>query len=78
MEDKTIPPIIFDHLGKLRSSKFDPKVFKEKLTKAIIRHDLPFKIVEFEGVKKLLKYLNLDVRFIFRIIISCDVWKVYA
>ena len=35
MKDRTIPP-------KSRSSKFDPKVFREKLAKAIIRHDFPF------------------------------------
>ena len=78
MKDQTIPPIIFYHLGKLRSNKFDPKVFREKLAKAIIRHDLPFKFAEFEGIRELLKYLNPDVRFISRITASCDVWKVYA
>ena len=63
MKDRTIPPIIFYHLGKLRSNKLDQKVFREKLAKAIIRHDLPFKFAEFEGIRELLKYLNLYGRF---------------
>ena len=37
-----------------------------------------FKFAKFEGVRELLKYLNLDVRFISKIITSCDVWKAYA
>ena len=78
MKDRIIPPIIFYHLRKLRSNKFHPKIFREKLAKAIIRHDLPFKFAKFEGIKEILKYLNLDVRFTSKVITSCDVWKVYA
>ena len=75
--DQRIPPMILDHLGKLRGNKIDPKVVREKLAKAIIRHDLPFKFVEFEGIRDLLKYLNSDIRFVSRVTTSCDVWKVY-
>ena len=65
MKYRTIPPIIFYHLGKLRSSRFDPKDFRERLAMAIRRHNLPFKFAKFERVRELLKYLNMDVRFIF-------------
>ena len=69
--------MILDHLGKLRSNKIDPKLVREKLAKAIIRHDLLFKFVEFKGIRDLLKYLNSDIRFVSRVTTSYDVWKVY-
>ena len=50
MKDSRIPPLIFDHVGILRSNKLDQKVFREKLAKAIIRHDLPFKFAKFERI----------------------------
>ena len=78
LQNKKLPPIIFDHLGKLRNSKLDPKVLREKIAKAIIRHDLPFKFVKYEGIRDIFKYLNSDVKFISRITASCDVGKVYV
>ena len=64
-------------MGILRSSKLNPKVLREKIAKGIIKHDLPFKFVEYEGIRDIFWYLNSDVRFISRITVGCDVWKVY-
>ena len=45
---------------------------------AIVRHDLPFSFVEYDGVRNMLKYLNPEVKFISRITAASDVWKLYV
>ena len=72
-----IPSNILNLQGKLRSSKLDQKIFREKFAKAFIRHDVPFKFVEYEGFKDLFRYLNPDVKFISKMTASSDVLKVY-
>ncbi|KAF6151240.1 hypothetical protein GIB67_002939 [Kingdonia uniflora] len=37
----------------LRATKFDPIIFFVILNLAIIRHQLPFKFVEYEGIREL-------------------------
>ena len=78
LQNKKISPIIFDHLGKLRNIKLDCKVLSETITKAIIRHDLPFKFVEYEWIRDIFKYLNADVKFILRVTTSYYMRKVYV
>ena len=36
------------------SFKFDPKKFRELIVVSIIKHDLPFRYVEYESVRKLM------------------------
>lgn len=40
---------------------FDPDVFRDLLSIAIVKHDLPFQFVEYDGVKKCFSYLNPDI-----------------
>ena len=47
------------------------------LAEAIIKHNLPFSFVEYEGIRKVFSYLNLDVKHIFRNISKADVLKLY-
>nr|GMD45674.1 DNA-directed RNA polymerases IV and V subunit 4 [Ipomoea batatas] len=47
--------------GKLASRKVDPNVARELLASAVIKHDLPFSFVEYDGIRKWQKYLNPDV-----------------
>ena len=47
------------------------------LAEAIIKHNLPFSFVEYEGIRKVFSYLNLDVKHIFRNTSKADVLKFY-
>ncbi|KAF7811751.1 zinc finger BED domain-containing protein RICESLEEPER 2-like [Senna tora] len=69
--------MLIDHAGKLRSRKISQKVLRSLTAMAIIRHDLPFSFVEYEGVKEMFKYCNPDVKFITRNTYVANVWKVY-
>ena len=68
---------MLDHLGKLRSKKIDPNVFRNNLASAIIKHDLPFSFVEYDGVRNVLKYLHPNMKLISRNISTSDVCKIY-
>jgi hypothetical protein len=41
------------------SYKFDPKKFRELIVASIIKHDLLFRYVEYEGVRESMQYLLL-------------------
>jgi hypothetical protein len=43
------------------SSKFDPKKFRELIVESIIKHDLPFQYVEYEGVRESMQYFYVLV-----------------
>ena len=49
----------------LRSSKIDNDVYREKVTKMIIRHELPLLFVEYEGIRDVHTYLNPVVKHIY-------------
>ncbi|KAF7821320.1 zinc finger BED domain-containing protein RICESLEEPER 2-like [Senna tora] len=70
--------MLIDHAGKLRSRKISQKVLRSLTAMAIIKHDLPFSFVEYEGVREIFKYCNPDVKFITRNTAVADVWKVYV
>lgn len=36
----------------VRNGMFDPKVFRDLITCAVVRHNLPLKFVEYEGVRE--------------------------
>jgi hypothetical protein len=48
------------------NSKFCPKKFRELLVASIIKHDLPFRYVEYEGIREMIKYLHPDAPLISR------------
>ncbi|KAL4627208.1 hypothetical protein ACB092_05G151700 [Castanea dentata] len=51
--------------------------FREMLAETIIKHNLPFSFVEYEGIRKVFKYLNSDVKNISRNTSKADVLKLY-
>ena len=61
----------------LRSSKIDNDVYREKVAKMIVRHELPFLLVEYEGVRDVHTYLNPDVKHISRDTCKADMFKLY-
>jgi hypothetical protein len=60
------------------SSKFDPKKFRELIVASIIKHDLPFRYVKYEGVRELMQYLRLGVQLISINTVKTDLCKMYA
>ncbi|TXG53317.1 hypothetical protein EZV62_022486 [Acer yangbiense] len=48
--------------GKLRSPKFDPETFRDLLIQAIIKHDLPFNFVEYEGIRTMFEFICSDIK----------------
>nr|GMD48446.1 zinc finger BED domain-containing protein RICESLEEPER 2-like [Ipomoea batatas] len=63
--------------GKLASRKVDPNIARELLAYAVIKHDLPFSFVEYDGIRKWRKYLNPDVPSISRNTLVSDITKIY-
>ena len=61
----------------LRSYKTDSDVYREKVAKMIVRHELPFLYVEYEGVRDVPTYLNPDVKHINRNTCKADMYKLY-
>ena len=43
-------------------NKITQEVFREMLVKAIIKQNLPFSFVEYEGNRKVFNYLNSDIK----------------
>ncbi|KAF5809412.1 putative transcription factor/ chromatin remodeling BED-type(Zn) family [Helianthus annuus] len=61
-----------------RNPQFSQEKFRELLVQALIRHDLPFSFVEYEGIRDLLKYLEPKVSFFSRHTARTDVKKMHA
>ncbi|KAL2902030.1 putative AC transposase [Bienertia sinuspersici] len=62
---------------ELRMPKFDADEFRELLAAAIVRHDLPFQFVEYDGIKKCFSYLHPDFKSVTRNTIKADILKMY-
>jgi hypothetical protein len=54
------------------NSKFCPKKFRELLVALVIKHDLPFRFVEYEGLREMIKYLHPDAPLISRNTLKAD------
>jgi hypothetical protein len=52
--------------------KFCPKRFRELLVALVIKHDLPFRYVEYEGIREIIKYLHSDAPLISRNTLKAD------
>ena len=44
---------------------------------SLIKHDLPFSYVEYDGVRVVWKYLKHEVKFISCLTVAHDAWKIY-
>ncbi|XP_050378393.1 zinc finger BED domain-containing protein RICESLEEPER 2-like [Argentina anserina] len=60
-----------------RSSKFHPEKFTELLIEAIIKHDLPFSFVEYEGIRAVFDYVCPSLRLPCRNTVKAHVSKLY-
>ncbi|KAL3519158.1 hypothetical protein ACH5RR_021747 [Cinchona calisaya] len=64
--------------GSLRNPKISQEKFREVLSFAIIKQDLPFSFVEYEGIRDVFKYLNPDVKNITRNTAKMDILKLHG
>ena len=53
------------------------KILLDIIGFAIIKHDLPFSFVKYDGVRDVFMYLNPNVKLIFRNMVAPNVWKIY-
>ena len=58
-------------------NKINQEEFCEMLAEAIIKHNLPFSFVEYEGIRKVFSYLNSYVKHISRNTSKANVLKLY-
>ena len=63
--------------GRVLQNKITQEEFHEMLAEAIIKHNLPFSFVEYEGIRKVFSYLNSDIKHISRITSKPNVLKLY-
>nr|KAJ0189405.1 hypothetical protein LSAT_V11C800448810 [Lactuca sativa] len=79
--DKTdISQFIFSKSGgsfSINSTVFKPERFRELLSEAIVKHDLPFKFVEYEGIREIFQHLNEKVITITRNTAKDDVLNLF-
>ena len=62
----------------MRSQKFNQEKFRELVTFAIIKHDLPFQFAEYEGIRGVVNFLCVDSKHISRNTSKADVMKLYG
>jgi hypothetical protein len=53
-------------------SKFCPKRFRELLVASVIKHELPFRFVKYDGIREMIKYLRSDAPLISRNTLKAD------
>ncbi|KAG7968128.1 hypothetical protein I3843_08G136700 [Carya illinoinensis] len=59
------------------TTKFEIEQYRGLLITAIVKHELPFRFVEYSGVRSLLQYLRPDVPIISRNTVKTDFVKIY-
>lgn len=55
----------------------DHKLYREKIAKAIVRHNYPFNFVEHEGIRDIHSFLNPCIKNLSRNTTKADVYKLY-
>ncbi|KAL4577802.1 hypothetical protein LXL04_013916 [Taraxacum kok-saghyz] len=61
----------------IKSMVFKPERFRELVSQAIIKHNLPFMFVEYEGIRDIFRYLNENVITISRNTAKSDVTNLF-
>ena len=61
----------------MQSSKFNSEKFYKLLTYVIIKYDLSFQVVEYEGIRSLFAYICEDVKLVSKNTVKADMLKLY-
>nr|KAJ0207743.1 hypothetical protein LSAT_V11C500259970 [Lactuca sativa] len=79
-DEKDVAQMLFAKSGgsmSINSMVFKPERFRELVSQAIIKHELPFKFVEYEGIREIFQYLNKNVTTITRNTAKSDVKNLF-
>uniref|UniRef100_A0A803L9F1 BED-type domain-containing protein n=1 Tax=Chenopodium quinoa TaxID=63459 RepID=A0A803L9F1_CHEQI len=60
-----------------RVPTIDYDIVREMLSIAVVKHDLPFQFAEYSAVRKLINYINPDVKLVSRNTLKADVLKMF-
>ncbi|KAL2942223.1 putative AC transposase [Bienertia sinuspersici] len=60
-----------------RIPAIDCDVFREMLSIAVVKHDLPFQFAEYSGIRKCFSYINPEVKLVSRNTLKADVLKMF-
>ncbi|XP_024043240.1 zinc finger BED domain-containing protein RICESLEEPER 2-like [Citrus clementina] len=63
--------------GELGIQKFDPLVARQKLTTVVVKHELPFRFVEYESFREFVDYCNPLVKHMSRNTLKSEIFKIY-
>ncbi|KAL4582630.1 hypothetical protein LXL04_007187 [Taraxacum kok-saghyz] len=63
---------------KLKSSKLNPDIFREKLVRAIVMHNLPLCFVDYIGIKDLFAYVSEELNLISRNTVRADIVNMHS
>ena len=63
---------------KLKSSKLNPDIFREKLVRAIVMHNLPLSFVDYIGIKDLFAYVSEELNLISRNTVRADIVNMHS
>lgn len=61
----------------VRNTSFDPKILRELITNAVVRHNLHLSFVEYEGVRDAFLYANPKVALVSRNTLKSDILALY-
>ncbi|XP_074347623.1 zinc finger BED domain-containing protein RICESLEEPER 2-like [Apium graveolens] len=57
----------------MQNAKFDPLIFRDMITDAVVRHNLPLQFVEYEGIRDAFKYANPKAILVSRNTLKSDI-----
>ncbi|KAL4587598.1 hypothetical protein LXL04_000470 [Taraxacum kok-saghyz] len=63
---------------KLKSSKLNPDIFREKLVRAIVMHNLPLCFVDYIGIKDLFAYVSEELNLLSRNTVRADIVNMHS
>ena len=61
----------------VRNGMFDLKVFRDLITSAVVRHNLPLKFVEYEGIREAFLYAHPQATLVSRNTLRADILSCY-
>ena len=61
----------------VNNGAFDPKIFRDMITDAVVRHNLPLSFVEYEGIREAFLYANPKATLVSRNTLRSDILMNY-